>query len=102
MTYCFLTWSLLTTVTTNGVQLARFRVINGTLPSDILFESEFILATKFNESSCFNWLLNGEAHMCTVGLRTAARRAAVRLVYTTTLFLSIFMRPPIATHFYLT
>jgi len=80
MTYCFLTWSLLTTVTNDHVQPAQFRVIHGTLPSDISFESEFILATKYNASSCFNWLLNGEAHMCTVGLRTPARRAAVRLV----------------------
>ena len=68
---------MLTTVTNDHVRLAQFRVIPGTLPCDMSLESEF----NENASSYDNWLLNGEAHMCTVGLRTAARRAAVRLVF---------------------
>ena len=38
-------------------------------------------ATKYNASSCYNWPLNDETHVCTAVLRTAARWAAVRLVY---------------------
>ena len=42
MTYCFLPWSLLTTVTNDHVQQARLSVIHWTLPCDVSFESEFI------------------------------------------------------------
>ena len=37
-----LTFTLLTTVTTNGVQVARLQVFRETLSSDMRFESEFI------------------------------------------------------------
>jgi len=81
MTYCFLTWSLLTIVTNGHVQLVQFRVIQGILPCDISFELDFIWLQSTTRQATNNYLLNGEAHMCTAGLRTAARRAAVRLVY---------------------
>ena len=46
MTYCFLPWSLLTTVTNDHVQQARLSVIHWTLPCDVSFESEFIRLQK--------------------------------------------------------
>ena len=39
MTYCFLTWSLLTIATNDHVQLAQFRVIEGTLPCRVTYRS---------------------------------------------------------------
>ena len=60
------------TETNDHVQLAHFRFIQGILPCDISFESDFIWLQSTTRQATNNWLLNGEAHMCTAGLRTAA------------------------------